>query len=94
MADDPQEPTPPSRASPQTQLWVERRRETRKAIVADRERARSQRRAEPDEPNRVAFLLGLVVVGVLCVVGWFIIDQMRCNPLFSNVSFAQADKCH
>jgi len=84
-----------SRATPPAQRWAALEKERRAAVAADRARAEAERAspAEPDEPDRAAFLLGLVFLIFLAIAGWFVIDGMRCNPLFANISFAQARAC-
>jgi len=84
-----------NRASPRAQRWAARETERRAAAAADRARAEAERRPsdESEAPDRAAFLLGLLFLMLLLIAGWFVIDGMRCNPLFANISFAQARSC-
>ncbi len=98
MTDDPQERDVKSGASPATQRWVERRAEMRAADAADRDEAREtraeQERHIEEEPNSpLALCLGLLVVLMLLFGSWFIINQMRCNPLFSDAGLSRSHAC-
>jgi hypothetical protein len=78
-------------ATPQARQWSARRRETQAAAEADSELARKQRlernrRVEQEEHNPVAFALGILGVLLLLVVAWFVLDQMRCDPFYAQVS--------
>jgi len=56
----------------------------------------SQSRSEDSddsEPNFVALGLGLLVVLGLLVGGWFIVSQMRCNPLYSDAALSHSKAC-
>lgn len=49
--------------------------------------------ADDSEPNFIALGLGFLVVLGLLIGGWFIISQMRCNPLYSNAGLSHSRAC-
>lgn len=75
-------------ASPK-QRWTARQVEIRAAAAADRKRvqdarAEQQQRLTQDYHSPGAFILGLLVMVFLVIGGWFLINRMRCDPLFAN----------
>lgn len=48
---------------------------------------------EDSEPNFIALALGFLVVLGLLVAGWFIVSEMRCNPLYSNAGLSHSRAC-
>jgi len=85
-------------ASPSTRRWAARREEVRAAAAADRERAsrqraRWQRRMELEASNPVPLYLGLVAVLLLVVVGWCVLDAMRCDWFYANITLAKRHTC-
>lgn len=98
MTDDPQERDLKSGASAATQRWVERRAKMRATDAADRDprlemRAEQERHIEEEPNNPVALGLGLLVVLVLLFGSWFIINQMHCNPLYSDAGLSRSHAC-
>lgn len=98
MTDDPQERDVKSGASLATQRWVERRAEMRAADAADRDkalemRAEQERHIEQEPDNPVALGLGLLVILSFLIGSWFIINQMRCNPLYSDAGLSRSQAC-
>jgi len=81
-----------------TRRWVAWRKAVGAAVDedhrrADGERTERQQRIERDYDDPRAVWIGLAVVLVLAVGGWFLIDAMRCNPLFSNSGLVQSRDC-
>ncbi len=75
-------------ASPK-QRWAARQAEIRAAAAADRKRAQDARAEQhrhltQDYHSPGAFILGLLVMAFLVIAGWFLINRMRCDPLFAN----------
>ena len=52
-----------------------------------------QNDADDSEPNFIALALGFLVVLGLLVAGWFIVSEMRCNPLYSNAGLSHSRAC-
>ena len=48
---------------------------------------------DDSEPNFIALGLGFLVVLALLLAGWFLVNQMRCNPLYSNAGLAHSRDC-
>jgi hypothetical protein len=44
---------------------------------------------EEEPTNSVALGLAFLVVLILILGGWFIVNQVRCDPLFSDVARTQ-----
>ncbi|MGP0059795.1 MAG: hypothetical protein ACLPID_10970 [Beijerinckiaceae bacterium] len=91
MSDGPREPESSGGASPEAQRWAARQKEARAAVAADRERVLKQhaernRRIEQELQNPIVFALSLLVVLLLLGAAWFMVDQMRCDPFYSDIS--------
>jgi uncharacterized membrane protein len=85
-------------ASSATQRWVAWREEARAAAAEDRKRAidaraERDRQIEREYHNPVAFWVGLVVLLVLLVGGWFLLDAMRCDPFYSDIGLSRSRAC-
>jgi hypothetical protein len=79
--------------------WAAWREEVRAAAAEDHERvlktlADQNRRLEQEYQNPVAFWLGLTVVIILIVAGWFTVDAMRCDMFYATISLSQRHTCH
>ncbi len=48
---------------------------------------------DDSEPNFIALVLGFLVVLGLLIAGWWIVNQMRCNPLYSNAGLSHSRAC-
>ncbi|MGO9007701.1 MAG: hypothetical protein ACLQIQ_01720 [Beijerinckiaceae bacterium] len=77
-------------ASPEAQRWAARQKEARAALAADRERelkqrAERNRRIEQELQNPVVFAFSVVAILLLLAAAWFIVDQMRCDPFYSDI---------
>jgi hypothetical protein len=88
----------PGGATPEARRWAARLDEVRAAAAADRERALAERaerdrRIEREHLNPVAFAFGLLAVMLLLLVGWFVVDRMRCDPFYSNAGLARLHAC-
>jgi hypothetical protein len=88
MVDAP-EPASNGEASSAAQRWATRQEEIRAAAVADRKRAQDaraeqQQHLRQDYHSPGAFILGILVMAFLVIGGWFLINRMRCDPLFAN----------
>ncbi|MGO9133086.1 MAG: hypothetical protein ACLP8A_03420 [Methylovirgula sp.] len=67
--------------------------------AARRSRANPPPRVAPDDPgdadshNPLALGLGAVVILALVIGAWFLIQSMRCNPLFSDAGLYHSRAC-
>jgi hypothetical protein len=97
MSDGPREPESSGGASPEAQRWTSRQKEARAAAAADRERVLKQRaernrRIEQELQNPAVFGFSLLVVLLLLAAAWFIVDRMRCDPFYSDISHSRLRK--
>jgi hypothetical protein len=97
MTDGGREPESSSGASPEAQRWTARQKEARAAVAADHElvleqRAERNRRIEQELQNPVVFGFALLAVLLLLVAAWFIVDQMRCDPFYSDIHHSRLRK--
>jgi hypothetical protein len=77
------------------EAWRAWRDGFRAAREADRRRSAARQAAgedeggEEEEPDhRRAALVGLVVVAILLALGLYLVDRMRCDPLYSDRALA------
>lgn len=99
MPDGAREQKSTSGGSPAKSQWAAWQEKMRAAAAEDRERGlkalvEENRRFEQEYRNPVAFGLGLSVVLVLMVAGWFIVDAMRCDMFYATITLAQRHSCH
>lgn len=88
--------TPKSATSARPRLVA--RRDDVQAGRGEREQARKRpegegRQGEDASLNPRALVLGLVVLLALIFGTLFIINQMRCDPLYSDTGLLQPNKC-
>ena len=96
-SEDPQE-TSPDRRSESTKKWVTTRQAAKDAKAADDVRHQEQSRLWEEQAregyhNPKGVWIGLALAVVLVAAGWWVVDQMRCNPLESDLALVKSDAC-
>ncbi len=83
-----------SGAPPATPLAAGLREKMQSGVEADRDegtaQAEPERRIEEETHNPVALGVAFLVVLILVLGGLFILNQTRCDPLFSDIAHTRA----
>jgi hypothetical protein len=96
----PKEPqdTSRDRRSESTKKWVAQRKEAEEAKSADDLRMAEQARLRDEQAqegyhNPKGVWIGLALVLALVAAGWWVIDNMRCDPLESDLALVKSNAC-
>ncbi len=78
--------------------WVRWQKAVHTATTEDRrlsilERAEREQRIAREYHSPVAVWVGLIVVLLLALGGWFLIDAMQCDPFYSDSGLARSRAC-
>jgi hypothetical protein len=98
MTDSERAPESKSHASSGPQHKIIRLDERRAAAIADREhvleeRAKQKPYSEEEAQNPLALGLALAVILALLLGSWFLINQLKCDPLYSDAGLSHSRVC-